>query len=63
MTSRNILLDQITCKRERRPKRILHFSDGDMVEYSSEDEADTPQAESQIATVNPVSISTTHKRS
>ncbi|XP_043285095.1 protein FAM177A1 [Venturia canescens] len=48
--------EQNSCKRERKPKRILQFSDGEMVEYSSEDEADAPKTQPQISAVDPKSL-------
>ncbi|XP_015185432.1 PREDICTED: protein FAM177A1 [Polistes dominula] len=38
---------------KKRPKRVLHFSDGDLEEYSSEDEVDKSQATKTVAEIDP----------
>ncbi|XP_011171424.3 protein FAM177A1 [Solenopsis invicta] len=42
------------CKRKlgKKPKRILHFSDGVMEEYSSEDEVDTPKNNKTVSQID-----------
>ncbi|XP_012278555.1 protein FAM177A1 isoform X2 [Orussus abietinus] len=42
-------------RHKRRLKKVLHFSDGDLEEYS-EDETDTGILDNQVALVNPASL-------
>lgn len=44
-------------KRKRVPRRILHFSDGTLEEYSTDEEDDVPDSktDNQIAHIDPVS--------
>ncbi|XP_015587010.1 protein FAM177A1 isoform X2 [Cephus cinctus] len=43
-------------KTTRRPKRVLHFSDGVIEEYSSEDETDNIENNNQLSTIDPKSL-------
>ncbi|XP_032685475.1 protein FAM177A1 [Odontomachus brunneus] len=38
---------------DKKPKRILHFSDGVMEEYSSEDEIDMPKSNKTMSQIDP----------
>ncbi|CAD1473393.1 unnamed protein product, partial [Heterotrigona itama] len=39
----------------RRPKRVLHFSDGDLEEYS-EDETDVPSVNTTVTQIDPTTL-------
>ncbi|KAF7395365.1 hypothetical protein HZH68_009415 [Vespula germanica] len=51
----DVVLQENVCKTnaKKRPKRILHFSDGDLEEYSSEDEVDKTQETKVVAEIDP----------
>lgn len=54
VSQENVVLDtQSVGRTKKRPKRVLHFSDGDLEEYSSEDEVDTSQKATVVAQVDP----------
>lgn len=54
VSQENVVLDtQNEIRSKKRPKRVLHFSDGDLEEYSSEDEVDTSQKTTIVAQVDP----------
>lgn len=54
VSQENVVLDtQSEGRTKKRPKRVLHFSDGDLEEYSSEDEVDTSQKTTVVAQVDP----------
>lgn len=51
----NFLIIQSTTKHQRIPKRVLHFSDGDLIEYS-DDEVDATKTLPATALIDFVSI-------
>lgn len=44
----------------KRPKRMIHFSDGSIPEYSSDEEDRTDMAETCVVNIDPVSV--VHRR-
>ncbi|KAK2582566.1 hypothetical protein KPH14_004856 [Odynerus spinipes] len=54
VSQENVVLDtQGEIQTKKRPKRVMHFSDGDLEEYSSEDEVDMSQKATVVAKVDP----------
>ncbi|KAI4492135.1 hypothetical protein M0802_010032 [Mischocyttarus mexicanus] len=49
----DVLDTQCKIVAKKLPKRVLHFSDGDLEEYSSEDEVDKSQATKIVAEIDP----------
>ncbi|XP_017756100.1 PREDICTED: protein FAM177A1 [Eufriesea mexicana] len=51
----NVNINLQDCKSQKRPKRVLHFSDGDLEEYS-EDETDKPQVNEIVNQIDPKTL-------